>query len=229
MISRLPEPVGIDKRNLCRIVNSQNIKESVMDGWRKFVENRVGDSAMKIRSTLMSLFLVVGGTGGVPQASGLNLSKGKTRTSLTQTRNGDQHKLQRVLQKANDMMRHPGRYTNPNTGNHVWDHYCLGFVNAVTGRRDSALLQPTAMQAMLAMVRSRRARRDFPNMPPGAVAFWGMPPNGHAAIYSGRRNRNGERLYFSTTGWGGLTGIHLVTAGYISRAHPPRYWAVPMA
>jgi hypothetical protein len=89
----------------------------------------------------------------------------------------EREKVQRFLERANDAYNNPEKYTNPNNGKTAkdgsqWDMWCLGFVNNMAERKDSALLSPSAKESLQKIKEQGRLRKDWDNMPPGSYVYW---------------------------------------------------------
>lgn len=117
-----------------------------------------------------------------------------------------------------------------------WDLSCLGFVESVkkaaTGNSDPQLMAGNPLpgqiygsveRAFRAMESAGRAHYEVGEMPAGAAVFFqidGFAP-GHIAIYSGKKDQNGNLLIVSTGGpkWG--SGIHIES---LSEMMKRPYW-----
>jgi hypothetical protein len=144
----------------------------------------------------------------------------------------EREKVQRFLERANDAYNNPEKYTNPNNGQTAkdgsqWDMWCLGFVNNMAERKDSALLSPSAKESLQKIKEQGRLRTDWDNMPPGSYVYWGGGQYGHIAIYTGERNEKGEPIIL-TTGWNGFNGLHKVPLSELQgRLGAPEGFATP--
>jgi hypothetical protein len=133
----------------------------------------------------------------------------------------EREKVQRFLERANDAYNNPEKYTNPNNGRTAkdgsqWDMWCLGFVNNMAERKDSALLAPSAKESLQKIKEQGRLRKDWENMPPGSYVYWSGGQYGHIAIYTGERNEKGEPIIL-TTGWDGFNGLRKVPLSELQR------------
>jgi hypothetical protein len=144
----------------------------------------------------------------------------------------EREKVQRFLERANDAYNNPEKYTNPNNGQTAkdgsqWDMWCLGFVNNMAERKDSALLSPSAKESLQKIKEQGRLRTDWDSMSPGSYVYWGGGQYGHIAIYTGERNEKGEPIIL-TTGWNGFNGLRKVSLSELQgRLGAPEGFATP--
>ncbi len=95
----------------------------------------------------------------------------------------------------------------------AWDHYCLAFVATAYGRKIPDLAASTAYNAYRNCKRSGRPFSKDKDPPAGAVYFTGPTSGnsaGHTFLATGERDRNGEPLVLTNTGYGGLAGIQKI-------------------
>ena len=142
-------------------------------------------------------------------------------------------KIERYLAKANDALVNPQKYRNPGnkmTGNgEQWDLWCLGFVNEMGDKKDPSLQQDSAKLAYYDLLNKGRIRTDWDQMVPGSYILWDEGEWGHIAIYTGEKNEKGEPIVITTTGWGGVSGIHKMPLSQLIQmmGAKPDGWAIP--